>query len=132
MAEGIAIRIVRERNLHFVFDSAGTLGLVGLPPTAEAIIAARERGADIEAHQSKALTPSAICAADFVIGMEYAHLESVKALCPSGKRAMLLDVGEIEDPIGKGLECYRAVALKIETRLEQILSELHNEKIIQK
>lgn len=128
MAEGIAKRIARERDLQIVFDSAGTLGLVGLPPTAEAVIAARERGADIANHQSKALTPSAICEADFVIGMEYAHLESVRTLCLSSKRAMLLDVGGIEDPIGKGLECYRAVASKIEKSLETMLGGLRDEK----
>ncbi|HHS49903.1 MAG TPA: low molecular weight protein arginine phosphatase [candidate division Zixibacteria bacterium] len=127
MAEGIARSIALCEGYSMDFRSAGTLGIEDAPATPEAILAAKEHGADISRHRSQALNQDNVCWADVIIGMEYAHLESVKLFDIRGKKLMLLCSEEIEDPIGEDIGFYRAVARQIAECLDKLLSKLENE-----
>lgn len=62
--------------------SAGTHGWEGSPATAEAVEAARERGAAIEGHRAQVLTGELVDAADLVVCMAAEHRAAVRGLRP--------------------------------------------------
>ena len=127
MAEGLA-RILADRfDLDMEFSSAGTLGSDGAPASPEAVAVAAELGADISSHRSRTLSPEIVRRADIIFGMEYAHLESVKAISAGRARVALLGDAEIPDPIGRDQDFYRAVRDEIWTSLERILPEIDDE-----
>ena len=60
-------------GLDVAVRSAGTLGLRGAPPLAEAVKAGRRLGVDIASHRSIALAEADAGAADLVLGFEPMH-----------------------------------------------------------
>jgi protein-tyrosine phosphatase len=63
-------------------SSAGTHGWEGSSATAEAVEAARERGATIEGHRARALTEEMVDAVDLVVCMAREHRDVVRAIRP--------------------------------------------------
>jgi protein-tyrosine phosphatase len=58
-------------------SSAGTIGWTGSPASPESVVAAGERGSDIEAHQARELRPQMIEGADLILCMAGEHREAV-------------------------------------------------------
>jgi protein-tyrosine phosphatase len=58
-------------------SSAGTIGWTGSPASPESVVAAGERGSDIEAHQARELRPPMIESADLILCMAAEHREAV-------------------------------------------------------
>src|SRR5207248_3873054 len=90
--------------------SAGVAAYGGAPATAESAEAAAELGAALEAHRSRPVSPQLLAAADDVIAMTRAHAEALAARFPGvGPPPRLLggDEGDLDDPIGAGLDVYR-------------------------
>lgn len=58
-------------------SSAGTIGWTGSPASPESVVAAAERGSDIESHQARELRPPMIEEADLILCMAGEHLEAV-------------------------------------------------------
>jgi len=106
--------------------SAGTLGIVGAPPSPETIALAREAGFDLSAHRSRALQFDLVDEADEILVMENAHRNAIAARYPEdGAKVHLLSEfhpegaglahpPDIFDPIGLPLaeyrRCFRLVA----------------------
>ena len=63
-------------------SSAGTIGWTGSPASPESVIAAGERGSDIEAHQARELRPPMIEGADLILCMAAEHREAVGGEVP--------------------------------------------------
>ncbi len=106
---------------HYVFSSAGTRAISGAAPTEEAQIVAAERGLDIAGHEA---TPLDQCELpDAVIGMEQHHLIAAVERFPRldvGRIRLLDHPVAIADPLGNGLDAYRAVATRIDRALATI------------
>lgn len=124
-AEYFRHRAARSGLSHVVVDSAGTLGLEGVPASAEAVRAMAELGVDLKGHRSKPLEAAAVQSSDLIIVMAHDHLEVLAVRYPGGTgRRMLLrsfekgpgpdpNALDLEDPIGEPLEFYRQQARTI-------------------
>jgi protein-tyrosine phosphatase len=82
MGEALMRRHLAARGVAARVHSAGTMRWRG-PATPEAVEAMRERGLDVSAHQSSALTPALIDASDLVLGMTRAHVDFIALHCPA-------------------------------------------------
>lgn len=67
-------------------SSAGTMGWAGSPASPESVIAAGERGSDIEAHRARELGRSLIDDADLILCMAGEHREAVGEEVPQAAR----------------------------------------------
>ena len=115
MAEGLFERMIAERPELRVL-SAGVSTYPGQPPSAHAVEVLAELGVDISQHRSRPLSEKIIDEADWIIAMTRSHLDSIIYLFPrAAEKVYLLREFEpgaasldVADPIGMGLEAYRA------------------------
>jgi glycine hydroxymethyltransferase len=115
MAEGLFGRMIAERPDLRVL-SAGVSTYPGQPPSAHAVEVLAELGVDISQHRSRPLSEKVIDEADWIIAMTRSHLDSIIYLFPrEAEKVYLLREFEpgatsldVADPIGMGLEAYRA------------------------
>lgn len=116
LAEAIARAEAARRGLEGVrCRSAGTSAFPGHPASAVGIVAAAERGIDLEGHRSRPLDRELVEWADAVLVMARWHGETVLAENPEAPVALLtryLPAGheardrDVPDPIGGDLETY--------------------------
>ena len=114
--------------------SCGTSAFGGSPPTENAKIAARERGADISLNRSRSLSRDLITEADLILVFERKHLERVKDLVPESadktfllkefKKRKSISDENIKDPIGGSLQVYRNCISEIEKSLKPVIKYL--------
>ena len=114
--------------------SCGTSAFGGSPPTENAKIAARERGADISLNRSRSLSRDLITEADLILVFERRHLERIKDLVPESadktfllkefKKRKPVSDGNIRDPIGGSLQVYRNCISEIEKSLKPVIKYL--------
>jgi len=115
MAEGLFERMIAERPDLRVL-SAGVSTYPGQPPSAHAVEVLAELGVDISQHRSRPLSEKVIDEADWIVAMTRSHLDSIIYLFPrAAEKVYLLREFEpgatsldVADPIGMGLEAYRA------------------------
>ncbi|MBV9874541.1 MAG: serine hydroxymethyltransferase [Verrucomicrobia bacterium] len=115
MAEGLFGRMIAERPDLRVL-SAGVSTYPGQPPSAHAVEVLAELGIDISQHRSRPLSEKVVDEADWIIAMTRSHLDSIIYLFPrAAEKVYLLREFEpgatsldVADPIGMGLEAYRA------------------------
>jgi glycine hydroxymethyltransferase len=115
MAEGLFGRMIAERPDLRVL-SAGVSTYPGQPPSAHAVEVLDELGVDISHHRSRPLSEKVVEEADWIVAMTRSHLDSIIYLFPrAAEKVYLLREFEpgapsldVADPIGMGLEAYRA------------------------
>jgi glycine hydroxymethyltransferase len=115
MAEGLFGRMIAERPDLRVL-SAGVSTYPGQPPSAHAVEVLEELGIDISQHRSRPISEKVIDEADWIVAMTRSHLDSIIYLFPrAAEKVYLLREFEpgaasldVADPIGMGLEAYRA------------------------
>jgi glycine hydroxymethyltransferase len=115
MAEGLFERMTAERPDLRVL-SAGVSTYAGQPPSAHAVEVLEELGVDISQHRSRPISEKVVEEADWIIAMTRSHLDSIIYLFPrAAEKVYLLREFEpgatsldVADPIGMGLEAYRA------------------------
>jgi protein-tyrosine phosphatase len=92
IAEGMVRDALRARfgDDAPAVSSAGTWGVEGSSPTAEAVSAALERGFDISAHRARRLAQVAVADADLVIAMASEHRDVLADEMGVGERAFTL------------------------------------------
>jgi protein-tyrosine-phosphatase len=118
MAAVIARSEVARRGASGVeVESAGTAAADGAPAMPEAIAAARERGLDLDAHRTKALTPALVESADHILVMTPEHGRRVQDLFPAASVTCL----DVEDPIGRGAAAYEAAWQQLELSIGRFL-----------
>jgi len=105
-------------NGHGV-DSAGTLGIMGSPPSPETLQVAQESGFELKEHRSKGVTFEGVDEADVILVMEDLHRSELAQRYPEDQDKIHLlsefhpaikepsRAPDIFDPIGLPLEEYR-------------------------
>ena len=93
MAEALLQTHLEARGVRARVHSAGTLHWNG-PATEPAIAVMRERGIDMSAHRSRALTPTLLHEADLVLGMTRSHVWAVASHAPEAAGRAFL-IGEL-------------------------------------
>lgn len=129
MARAIAHRLIQKlppSGITISVDSAGVAAGDGYGASFEAIETLKERGIDLSAHQSKALTPELIERADVIYTMTPSHAQAVMQLGPTNVHKVFpLDASHpIADPIGHPIEVYRDVADQLEKLIQTKLEEI--------
>ena len=97
LAEALCLRYTAGVDLRV--RSAGTLGVRGLPPLADAIRAGRALGVDIASHRTRSLDDVELRSVDLVLGFEPFHVQAAVAAGVSADRAFLL--GELVALLGR-------------------------------
>jgi protein-tyrosine-phosphatase len=111
MAEAIARTFLGERS-HV--ESAGSETTDGLPPTKDALRCMAEVGLDISAHRSRELESLDLSNYDCIFAMT----PSIRtALHAAGVTDNLIEVLNVPDPYGRGIEEYR----RIRNQLQELL-----------
>jgi L-threonylcarbamoyladenylate synthase len=136
MAEGLFKRRLAERigcavdelpARGFVVNSAGIAALVGDPATVESADALREFGVDLSAHRSRPASADLIARADDVIAMTRSHLLTLAGKYPvvgGSLRLLCGPDGDLDDPIGGGLDVYRSCAATICRHVDRLITEM--------
>ncbi len=109
---------------EWMIESAGVAALDGQGPTPESIQVAAEHGVDISGHRSRLATRERLSPFSLVLVMEQRHQDALLQAFPDlAARVKLLSqmIGEstdLADPVGTGIENYRAMANRIERILQ--------------
>ncbi len=124
-------RVARRGWTHVRVGSAGTAALPALPASENAVLIARERGLDLTAHRSRALTHDILTWADLVLVMSPSQLLAVAELGGADKAALATDFLEgpamgtpIEDPFGGDMDAYRRAFEQIHEAVDGVLDKL--------
>lgn len=106
--------------------SAGISARLGAPLTPEAQQVLRSLEVPAGQHAARNLTPELAEQAEMIFCMTSAQRQAVIEMIPSvaGKTYCLDAQGDVEDPIGKGLETYLACARRIYSLVQLRFDEL--------
>jgi protein-tyrosine phosphatase len=136
LAEALCKKMLAERlrcapealpQHGFLIMSAGLAAQTGEGAALEAIETARELGAELHGHITRALTPNLVAQADYLITMTQSHLLALAARFPGlGPPPRLLsgEGADLADPIGCEQPVYHACAQQILRDLEELIPEL--------
>ncbi len=128
MAEGLFRAHGGEERTGLKAGSAGLFTEDGMPATENAIIAAKELGADISGHRSRYLTAEIGKNAKYLVCMTGAHYDMVRVRCPGCEdKLFTLLPDDIADPFAGSLEIYRKAAMQIDEGVKSIIERLANE-----
>ncbi|HEU5240273.1 MAG TPA: hypothetical protein VFU37_24270, partial [Pyrinomonadaceae bacterium] len=96
--------------------SAGISARVGAPMTDDAKQALRELGIEPNGHRAQQLTPALASQSEKIFCMTESQRKAVATLAPAvAERTLCLDPGgDIEDPIGEGMEVYVRCAKRMQ------------------
>lgn len=126
LAEKLACPVDSLKQKGYIIKSAGTMGIVGLPATDEAVSACQAKGVNISEHRSSALTRQLIEQSDLIYVMAQSHGQAVVETDPAAaeKCLLLAEDHDIEDPIGMSQLIYDGCAGMIDQAVKKIISEL--------
>ncbi len=128
MAEGLFRARGGEERTRLTAGSAGLFTEDGMPATENAIIAAKELGADISGHRSRYLTAEMGRNAKYLVCMTGAHFDMVRVRCPGCEdKLFTLLPDDVADPFAGSLEIYRKAAKQIDEGVKSIIERLENE-----
>jgi protein-tyrosine phosphatase len=109
----------------YLVVSAGLAAFRGEPAAAEAVIVARELGADLSGHASRPATPDLFGHADLVVAMTAGHLDGLECWLGGHTKARLLCVDQdLPDPIGGDMSVYQTCAGTIWQHMTGLVDEL--------
>lgn len=132
MAEAL-LRMKLPSRLQDEVDiqSAGTLGINGMPAADFAINVVGEMGADLHGHRSQGVTPDLVAKSDLILAMANEHVNYLQRKYPNYRENVFLlkrfanddipDDPDIEDPIGFGKAVYRECADIIAEELDRVM-----------
>ena len=122
LAAAMAKKKFDDREISVAIISAGTLGINGEAAATHSVTVAEEYGLDISHHRSQGLSRGLADLADALIVMSPRHVDAIETLGVSTRVVSLWEFGEglteIEDPIGRDLEAFRACAIVIDRCLD--------------
>lgn len=136
MAVAIARRVAQERGLGDIdVTSAGTSAWEGAPASDGALLVGIEQQLDISDHRSRQLSRELITAHDVILAMGPHHLERIVALGGPDKAHLLTDFASrgrsqrtISDPMGSGLEVYRATFEELDREIRRAFDRIVAER----
>ncbi len=126
LAQALQVDESKLAEYGFVVRSAGTGAFGGSPASDGAVVAAKERGADLSRHASAPVTPELLAATDLVFGLTRRHVDAVQQWMPGrvNDAAPIDSTGDVSDPIGGSIDQYRETAGQIEAGVEAIAARL--------
>ncbi|MBX3471312.1 MAG: Sua5/YciO/YrdC/YwlC family protein [Planctomycetes bacterium] len=109
----------------WIVASAGVAAAEGMPAADNAVTIMAERGVDLGDHVAQQLAGPLAERADLLVTMSDGHRRSLVDWWPElASRAVVLDPRGVPDPIGSGLDTYRATADHIAEALEPLADAL--------
>jgi len=124
-AEKMGCKVDQLDKKGYKIQSAGTMGLSGMPASAESVSACAGKGIDIKAHRSSALSQQLIGESDVIYTMSRSHRDRIITLEPgAADKCMLLADEEVPDPIGQSQEVYDKCAATIEKAVRKRIGEI--------
>ena len=125
MAEGLFKALNGEQKTGLEAISAGIFTNNGMPASENAVIVAKELGADISNHKSQMLNGNIVNDAKYLVCMTGAHYDQILLKFPnvSYKLFTLLPT-DIDDPFGGNIDEYRSCATQIKSAVESIIERL--------
>jgi L-threonylcarbamoyladenylate synthase len=111
----------------FLVLSAGLAAMMGREATPEAVLVAKEYGADLGGHQSQPLSAELLARADYLFTMTESHLRALLPFCQdwSPRPRLLASNGQdVPDPIGAELQVYRECAQQVFRYLQECLPDI--------
>ena len=126
LAEKLEVQLDLLEKIGYKLLSAGTLGMSGMPATAEAIAACAAKGIDISSHRSTGLSRQLVNESDIIFAMGRVHRQLIASISTeAAEKCMLLaDNEDVCDPIGKPQRVYNECAERIEKAVKKRVSEL--------
>lgn len=136
MAEGILKALLPAYIVEWtIVESAGTLGLSGVPATEEAVAVAAEKGIDISGHRARPAGVRLVEDADLILVMEPSHKEWLLRVSPEAGAKIhplagfaangpVQGGGIVRDPIGGSVEVYRGCFAEIYAHVQRALSTI--------
>lgn len=126
MAEGLLRQRLAVAGLggRVLVSSAGTWARAGAPATDKAVATLAERGIALHGHRSREVDGALLADADLILVMTRGHAEALVAEFPQAGARLLrfaqLAGGswDIADPVGQGMDAYRATAAELDLLLE--------------
>ncbi len=121
----------RSKRIHGLFvDSAGTSANDGAEANRDAIETMKIREIDLSVHRSKSLSRSLVEGADLILTMTRGHKEGIFERFPESQSKVwtlgsyAATGGEIDDPLGRGVQAYEKCASQLETLLSRVADRL--------
>ena len=113
-------------------SSAGVSAMPAMPPSHNAEAVLEEQNVDLTPHRSCQLTRDLVDAASVIVVMTAGHRDQVQMLFRHAREKIFLlrsfdpaaESGDLEDPIGAGVETYRQVRDSIESALPGLIEFL--------
>ncbi|WP_425613685.1 Sua5/YciO/YrdC/YwlC family protein [Anatilimnocola sp. NA78] len=127
LAEKLGTTIEQLEDRGVLVLSAGIAAAPGGRAAAEAITIMRERGLDLNQHESQPLSDRLVRYADLIITMTRGHREAIVSHWPeAGQRTFTLshNRGDVADPIGGPPDLYRKCAEQIDAHLAEWVNEI--------
>jgi protein-tyrosine-phosphatase len=123
-----ALETVNARSL-----SAGVSARVGAPLTPEAQQVLQSLNVPVHPHAARNLTLELADEAEIIFCMTSAQRQAVIDMIPSaaGKTYCLHAQGDVDDPIGKGMQAYVDCAIRIRELVQLRLNELNPPLVVQ-
>ena len=107
-------------------ESAGIDAGCGDAATKNAVQAMKELGLDISSHQSRSLSVFNLHEFDLLVALTPTIAEVLRDKGADTSKIRTLD---IQDPYGRGLDCYMAAAAAIERDLRELFGIGHEERL---
>ncbi len=125
MAEGLFNSMNGEQKTGLETISAGIFTNNGMPASENAVIAAKELGADISNHKSQILNGDIVNNAKYLVCMTGAHYDQILLKFPNANdKLFTLLPTDIDDPFGGNIDDYRKCAAQIKLAVESIIERL--------
>jgi len=126
LAEKLGCELDHLDKIGYKVSSAGTMGLTGVPVSLESAVVCADKGIDIKAQKSTALSRRLLEESDFIFVMSRIHRDRIRNLSPeAAKKTMLLaEDKDIPDPVGQPQRVYNNCAELIEKAIKKRISEL--------
>lgn len=127
LAHGILENLIKENNLDWTVDSAGTGDWhIGLPPDERSILVAQQHGLDISNQRAQLFTPDLFDQFDRILVMDRNNLETVGRLARNqadkDKISLFLADDIVPDPYTDSNQ-FLPVFNLIATRCEELVAE---------
>lgn len=125
MAEGLFKALNGEQKTGLEAISAGIFTNNGMSASENAVIVAKELGADISNHKSQMLNGDIVNDAKYLVCMTGAHYDQILLKFPNvSYKLFTLSPTDIDDPFGGNIDEYRSCATQIKSAVESIIERL--------
>lgn len=125
MAEGLFKALNGEQKTGLEAISAGIFTNNGMSASENAVIVAKELGADISNHKSQMLNGNIVNDAKYLVCMTGAHYDQILLKFPNvSDKLFTLSPTDIDDPFGGNIDEYRSCATQIKSAVESIIERL--------